>query len=117
MSGYRDDGCGGGNRPAWHAAVDRENESYRDINEKVAKSAYADLKAKYDEALKALDNEGSYNQRLREALQDIASTAQAASQHEPEQFCEWAFNRAAEALNPSSESNTALKNNQSKEGL
>ena len=34
------------------------------------------------------------------ALRDIAATAQAASQHEPEQFCEWAHNRAIEALGP-----------------
>lgn len=35
---------------------------------------------------------------LVSALQDIALTAQQASMHEPEQFCEWAFNRAEQAL-------------------
>lgn len=37
-------------------------------------------------------------QKMRGALTDIAETAQAASQHQPEQFCEWAYNRASEAL-------------------
>lgn len=32
-----------------------------------------------------------------EALKSIAETAQAASQHQPESFCEWAFNSAREA--------------------
>lgn len=36
--------------------------------------------------------------QLREALEDIASTAQAASQQDPEQFCEWAYMRASDAL-------------------
>jgi len=40
----------------------------------------------------------SFNSHVIEALENIAVTAQAASQHEPEQFCEWAFNAATEAL-------------------
>lgn len=36
--------------------------------------------------------------RLREALENISLTAQMASMHEPEQFCEWAYNFAQQAL-------------------
>jgi hypothetical protein len=35
---------------------------------------------------------------MREALVEIRSTAQAASQHQPEQFCQFAFNAANTAL-------------------
>lgn len=37
-------------------------------------------------------------QELTEALQDIVTTAQAASQSSPHMFCEWAFNRAVMAI-------------------
>jgi hypothetical protein len=36
--------------------------------------------------------------RLGEALNNIAVTAQMASMHEPEQFCEWAYNAATDAI-------------------
>jgi hypothetical protein len=32
------------------------------------------------------------------ALQDIALTAQQAGMHQPEQFCQWAYHRAEQAL-------------------
>lgn len=39
---------------------------------------------------------------LVSALKNIATTAQQASLHEPEQFCEWAYNAAQEALSAAS---------------
>ena len=50
MSGYRDDGCGGSpwNSPEWSAAIDRENESYKECQKgqsegaKKPKDAYAE---------------------------------------------------------------------------
>ncbi len=66
-----------------------------------AKSA---RKVAYDcgEELSILETENDFlvsqNEIFMKALQNISSTAQAASQSNPEQFCEWAFHCAQEAL-------------------
>lgn len=72
--------------------------------EAALEDAKAARKVAYDcgEELTILETENEFlvnqNEVFMKALENISLTAQAASQSNPEEFCEWAFNCAQEAL-------------------